>query len=219
MSEKLDGVRSYWDGSCLYSRNGHLFYPPKWFKDGLPADMALDGELFTKRDDFQRAVGIVKKQNHDKASEEKWREITFMVFDAPLVRLPFDQRLNLLNIRLSQCDSNIVKLHAHEFCKSQAHLDQELKKVLDVDGEGLMIKDPKCEYIGKRTKKLLKIKVFQDTEGTVVGTEYGEGRLASMMGVLLVEDKKGLVFKIGTGFSDAQRRNPPKKGTVITFKY
>ena len=52
MSEKLDGVRSYWDGSCLYSRNGHLFYPPKWFKDGLPADMALDGELFTKRDDF-----------------------------------------------------------------------------------------------------------------------------------------------------------------------
>ena len=121
--------------------------------------------------------------------------------------------------RLSSCDSDIVKLHAHEVCKSQAHLDVELKKVLAVDGEGLMIKDPNCEYIGKRTKKLLKIKVFQDTEGTVVGKEYGEGRLAGMMGVLLVEDKKGLVFKIGTGFSDAQRRNPPKKGTIVTFKY
>lgn len=26
-------------------------------------------------------------------------------------------------------------------------------------------------------------------------------------------------FKVGTGFSDAQRKNPPKKGAVISFKF
>jgi DNA ligase 1 len=52
MSEKLDGVRCYWNGVSMFSRNGKIFYPPKWFKDQLPKNLALDGELWTKRDDF-----------------------------------------------------------------------------------------------------------------------------------------------------------------------
>lgn len=52
MSEKLDGVRCFWNGSAMYTRNGHLFYPPDWFKKGLPEDLCLDGELWTKRGDF-----------------------------------------------------------------------------------------------------------------------------------------------------------------------
>ena len=51
MSEKLDGVRCYYNGSTLYSRNGNMFYAPDWFKAKLPK-MALDGELWTDRDDF-----------------------------------------------------------------------------------------------------------------------------------------------------------------------
>jgi DNA ligase 1 len=52
MSEKLDGVRCYWDGKNLYSRNGNKFYPPAYFKAALPKDFHLDGELWTKRNDF-----------------------------------------------------------------------------------------------------------------------------------------------------------------------
>ncbi len=52
MSEKLDGVRCYWNGDEMYSRNGLLFYPPDFFKNSLPKNLALDGELWTKRDDF-----------------------------------------------------------------------------------------------------------------------------------------------------------------------
>jgi len=48
-SEKLDGVRCFWDGKgTMYTRNGKLFYPPKFFIDNLPP-MALDGELWTSR--------------------------------------------------------------------------------------------------------------------------------------------------------------------------
>ena len=52
ISEKLDGVRCFWNGTTMYSRNGNKFYPPQWFLDILPKDIALDGELWTKRDDF-----------------------------------------------------------------------------------------------------------------------------------------------------------------------
>lgn len=40
-----------------------------------------------------------------------------------------------------------------------------------------------------------------------------------MMGALVCKNKSGVVFKVGTGFTDAQRRNPPKKGTVISYRY
>lgn len=46
MSEKLDGVRCYWNGSKMYTRNGNSFYAPKEWQDKLPK-IALDGELWT----------------------------------------------------------------------------------------------------------------------------------------------------------------------------
>ena len=52
MSEKLDGVRCYWDGQNIYSRTGKDYFPPENIKALLPKDMALDGELWTARDDF-----------------------------------------------------------------------------------------------------------------------------------------------------------------------
>ncbi len=60
MSEKLDGVRCYWNGSKMYSRNGNQFYPPSYFKKELP-DFPLDGELWTERNDFEKCVSIVKR--------------------------------------------------------------------------------------------------------------------------------------------------------------
>ena len=59
ISEKLDGVRCFWNGTQMLTRNGNLFYPPDWFIKELPKDLALDGELFTTRDDFQKIVSIV----------------------------------------------------------------------------------------------------------------------------------------------------------------
>jgi hypothetical protein len=51
MSEKMDGVRCYWSGSCLYTRTGKIIYAPNEWKACLPK-MALDGELWSGRDDF-----------------------------------------------------------------------------------------------------------------------------------------------------------------------
>ena len=53
--------------------------------------IALDGELWTGRADFQKIVSIVRTLDSSKSAE--WKNIKFMVFDAPLVKGNFSKRL------------------------------------------------------------------------------------------------------------------------------
>ena len=94
-----------------------------------------------------------------------------------------------------------------------------MDKICGGKGEGVMLKDPKSQYEGTRSFSLLKVKRFEDAEATVIDHERGEGRCYMMCGAIIVREKDGTEFKIGSGFSDAQRRSPPKKGSVVTFKF
>jgi len=142
--------------------------------------LALDGELWTKRDDFQNAVSIVRKQD----KSDRWKQITYMVYDAPLLDTKFKQRLETIKKVLSSKPSLYVKLHEHTECKDQAHLDEEMDKVLAQKGEGLMIKDPNSYYESCRSEKLLKVKKFDDTEAVVIGHLKGTGRCFNMCGAI-----------------------------------
>ena len=62
LSEKLDGVRAFFDGRQFLSRQGNLFHAPDWFRTGLP-DVPLNGELWLGRKKFQRTVSIVRRQD------------------------------------------------------------------------------------------------------------------------------------------------------------
>jgi len=199
MSEKLDGVRCYWNGSTMYTRNGKLFYPPEWFKKLLPKDLALDGELWTKRDDFQRAVSIVRRQDQN----DDWKEITYMVYDAPLLKQKFTDRLKIIEKTLAAVGSKHIQFHKQEKCTSQKHLDTEMDRVLAQKGEGLMIKDPDSLYEGKRSNMLLKVKKFEDAEATVIGHQKGTGRCYNMCGAIECRGDNGIEFKIGSGFDDS----------------
>ncbi len=55
-SEKLDGVRGYWDGHQLLTRGGERIAAPAWFTAGWPA-VAMDGELWAGGGDGRRTVG------------------------------------------------------------------------------------------------------------------------------------------------------------------
>ncbi|MDP3031565.1 MAG: DNA ligase, partial [Rhodocyclaceae bacterium] len=56
VSEKLDGVRAYWDGRQLRFRSGNVILAPAWFIAALPAH-SLDGELWLGRGTFERLSG------------------------------------------------------------------------------------------------------------------------------------------------------------------
>lgn len=98
-------------------------------------------------------------------------------------------------------------------------MDEMTEKVFERKGEGMMIKDPNSKYERKRSNFLLKVKKFDDAEATIVGIEKGTGRLENVMGAIMMKGDDGTEFKIGSGFDDHQRANPPKVGTKITYKY
>eukprot|EP00919_Chromeraceae_sp_WS-2016_P011614 GHVR01027120.1.p1 GENE.GHVR01027120.1~~GHVR01027120.1.p1 ORF type:complete len:130 (+),score=9.18 GHVR01027120.1:1600-1989(+) len=60
MSEKLDGVRCFWTGSTMYSRNANRFFFPPFFTKNWPKSQ-LDGELFIGRGEFSKTLSAVKK--------------------------------------------------------------------------------------------------------------------------------------------------------------
>ncbi|TGZ83613.1 DNA ligase/mRNA capping enzyme [Ascodesmis nigricans] len=226
MSEKLDGVRAIWNGpsGTFFSREGNPFYAPPWFTKRLPRDILLDGELFTKRGGFQECVSIVRAQN----APEKWKfSVTFQIFDVPSRGDElFEDRLKWLERRFSGKGAiKWVKVLPHQKCKSREHLLEYLEEVTDQKGEGVMLRQPGSTYVNGRSKTLLKVKKFFDADAIVRGHETGSGKNSSCMGALrceMLDDNgkpTGKHFKIGTGFTDAQRRKPPKVGVVVIYKY
>ena len=214
MSEKLDGVRAYWDGQRFLSRLGNPYYAPGWFTAGLPK-FPLDGELWLDRKAFQRTVSIVRRQDQSDA----WREIKFLVFDAPAHGGGFEARVRHYHDYISGRSLEFVRAHAHELCQGIDHLRGELKRVEALGGEGLMLRRPGSAYEVGRSHSLLKVKSFFDAEARVVGHQAGAGRHRGRLGALLVELQNGTSFAVGSGLSDAERGDPPPVGSIITFRY
>jgi len=214
MSEKLDGVRAYWDGKQFLSRQGNIYHAPSWFIEGLPA-VPLDGELWIDRKKFQRTVSIVRRQD----KSDLWNEVRFLVFDAPAAGGGFEDRLMLLKEALAAGAPKFARQHAHERCKSLDALRAELARIEALGGEGLMMRQPGSKYVSGRSFTLLKVKTFHDAEAVVMGHQDGSGRHKGRLGALLVQLPDGTDFAIGTGFSDRERENPPAIGATVTFRY
>jgi DNA ligase 1 len=214
MSEKLDGVRAWWDGRQFMSRQGNIYHAPDFFVAGLP-DVPLDGELWLGRKAFQRCVSIVRRQD----KSDHWRSIRFLVFDLPTAGGPFEERLAQLKDRFASRHAEFAEVHQHERCRGIDHLREELARVESLGGEGLMLRQPGSHYEAGRSTSLLKVKTFHDAEARVVEHLPGSGRHKGRLGALLVELPDGTSFSIGTGFSDNQRENPPPVGSTVTFRY
>ena len=215
VSEKLDGVRAYWDGEQLWSRGGHVYAAPAWFTAGFP-DHPLDGELWSGRERFTEISGVVRKRQ---PVDSEWQQLRFHVFDLPVPDTPFQQRYQQLKDLVVGVDSPYLALVHQRPIGSHAALMQQLDAIVADGAEGLMLKRKDGLYHPGRSDDLLKVKIVDDAEAVVVAHLPGRGRLEGMMGALKVELPDGRRFRIGTGFSDAERRTPPAPGTVVTFSY
>jgi DNA ligase 1 len=214
MSEKLDGVRAWWDGKRFFSRQGNIYHAPAWFTTGLPKQ-PLDGELWLDRKAFQRTVSIVRR--HDQS--EHWRQIKYVIFDAPGVKGPFEGRQAFLTELFRTRGLSYARHLYQARCDGLDGLRRELARIESLGGEGLMLRQPGSCYESGRSSTLLKIKTFHDAEGRVVDHLPGKGRHAGRLGAVVVELPSGLTFSVGTGFTDAQRQHPPAIGSLITYRY
>jgi DNA ligase-1 len=215
MSEKLDGVRAYWDGKGRFlSRQGNVFLAPDWFTRGLPS-IPLDGELWIDRKRFQPTVSIVRRQDAGRA----WEGVKYVVFDAPDDRSPFEDRRREISRAVREDRCPYVRILYQAPCNGIDHLQQELSRIESLGGEGLMLRQPGSHYEAGRSHTLLKVKRFHDAEARVVQHLPGAGRHKGRLGALLVELPGGTQFAVGTGFTDAQRQKPPPIGNTITFRF
>lgn len=213
-SEKLDGVRAYWDGKNFISRQGNIFHAPDWFKSVLPQNEILDGELWMGRQMFQKTISVVKR--HDWGSGAV--NVKYVIFDMPSRQDTFEVRINEAVNFAKALNATHVMAHPHDVVQSRQHLLSELRKIESAGGEGLMIRKPGSLYEVGRSSTLLKVKPFKDDEGTVVAHQPGKGRHKGRLGSVTVQ-WNGVEFDLGTGFTDEDRRNPPPIGSLVTFRY
>lgn len=214
VSEKYDGLRGFWDGRKLWSRKGQAIVAPDYFLAELPAGVALDGELWIGRGRFEETISTVLSQTPD----ERWKSVRFMVFDAPQATGTFEQRLQFLEATLP-ASNQFVKRVAQERCKGAAQLIAERDRIVALGGEGLMLRKPESEYEAGRSPTLLKVKPQDDAEATVIAHLPGKGKFAGKLGSLRVRSADGREFSLGSGFTDAQRGNPPAIGEVVTYRF
>ncbi|MCK5854058.1 MAG: DNA ligase [Sulfurovaceae bacterium] len=214
MSEKLDGVRAYWDGKRLISRNGKEFASPKWFTKDFPP-FEIDGELWTSRNDFENIISIVNRHT----PHEEWRDISYQIFELPHQKGGLLKRLEVLHLWLKQNPNSIIKIIPQTLCRDSKHLKAQLKIIESKKGEGLVVREPNTPYIGKRSSTSLKVKSSKDDECVVTGYKKGRGKIKGLVGALICKWRDNKVLNIGSGLSMEERRNPPKIGSEITFKY
>lgn len=211
VSEKLDGVRALWDGQVLSFRSGRPVAAPAWFLAALPRQ-PLDGELWMARRTFDALSATVRRAE---PVDAEWRRVRYRVFELPAGEGSFAQRAEALK----GMAGGVVEPVEQMRLTSNAALRDKLKAVVAAGGEGLMLHRADAPLASGRSDLLLKLKALADAEAVVVGHEPGKGRFAGQLGALELQTPEGVRFKLGTGFSDEQRRNPPPVGATVTYRY
>ena len=215
VSEKYDGVRGFWDGRTLRTRGGETVQAPAWFTAGWP-EVPMDGELWAGRGRFSHAQSTTRQQQ---PGDVAWRQIRFMVFDLPGDKGTFDQRLPALNALVESLGQPWVQAVPQRRVANDAALQALLHRTVRAGGEGLMLHRGASLYRAGRSDDLIKLKTHEDTEARVVAHLPGKGRHAGRLGALLVETPSGQRFRLGAGFSDADRERPPPVGSWVTYRF
>jgi DNA ligase-1 len=225
MSEKLDGMRAYWTGYELYTRNGNIIVAPDWFLAVLPPGVALDGEIYMGRGRFQEVMSVARKAT---ARDPRWDQVLYMAFDAPEVVGGCEARFDALRgfvadacRRWRRGGSCPLVFVDQQRCTSKSELTRFHQEISKLRGEGVMLRAPGSAYSRTRTSDLLKVKNFLDTEARITGYTEGTGKHAGRLGAYeakLIAGSKA-AFKIGTGISDAERDRPLPIGTIVTVQF
>jgi DNA ligase-1 len=215
LSEKLDGMRGYWNGTHLLTRQGKPIHSPEWFTKNWPIT-TMDGELWIKRGYFQQTLSCIRKKHID---EDCWRSVHFMLFDLPKHTGTFTQRIVSMKRLTKKVNSPYLSMIKQFKVSTVEQLHKTLNEITKNNGEGLMLHYSNAQYHLGRTANIMKLKKHDDAEARVIAHIEGKGKYLGLLGAIQVKTAEGIIFKIGSGFSDKERHEPPAIGSLITFKY
>lgn len=212
-SEKLDGVRAYWNGEQLVSRTGIAFTAPKFFTKGFPR-YALDGELYLGRGRFQETSSIVRTEDD---SNLKWMNLTYQVFDIPVP---------VSKCALVDVETEYLKpITFWDVPKNPNWITSKFTEITTKGGEGLMFRNPNAAYEYKRSWNLLKFKPEDELDAVVYGVTEGKGKHKGRIGALMVylpslesEALPVIGFEVGSGLTDKERDLPDSEWEGKTIR-
>ena len=246
-SHKLDGVRCLVivdeNGTCnFFSRQGKTFETLDVLKKEIESlnlcNMVFDGEVCVVDDngveDFQGIMKEIKRKDHT-IQNPKYKVFDYLMldeFDNQKSERKLSDRLTCFNMiyDFSKKELKCIDVLAQWAVKSEEHFQELAELATKNNWEGLILRKD-CEYKGKRSNDLLKVKKFFDEEYVVKSIETSTHRI--IVGGLEVEEEmlsnvviqhKGCNVGVGSGFDQSERRkyfNNPELiiGKTITVQY
>jgi DNA ligase-1 len=148
-----------------------------------------------------------------------WHQVQYMIFDLPQATEPFAERAQRIQTVLAQAKQPWLQAVPHQRVADAHSLQTLLRSTVQAGGEGLVLHRANALWSPGRSDALFKLKPLPDEDARVVGHLPGKGRHAGRLGALLLEMPDGQRFALGTGFTDAQRTDPPAVGSVVTYRY
>ncbi|HEF2147116.1 TPA: DNA ligase [Campylobacter coli] len=222
MSEKLDGVRGIWEAGKFKTRQDNPIHTPSYFTYNFPS-FKLDGELWIARAKFDEISALIRSDSLDSSL---WKSVTYNVFDVPnaceefkLTPCTLSNRLKVLERYLQQNPNPYIKIIKQIPIKDQEYLKEFYKDIIFNKGEGVVIRKDLAPYEKGRSKNALKLKPYEDAECKVIAYTEGKGKFQGKIGALLCQMPDDRVIKIGSGLKDKDRENPPKIGSIVTYKF
>lgn len=222
MSEKLDGVCGIWDGKYLKTRQNYKIKTPDFFTKNFPP-FAIDGELWIARNKFDEISALIRSGD---SNLTLWKEVTYNIFDVPNACEEFQistctlkNRLAVLEEYLQKYPSAYIKIIPQIPVENQNNLNQFYESIIKNQGEGIVIRKNLSPYEKGRSKNAMKLKPYDDAECELVGFRKGKGKFENQVGALLCKMPNGQIIKIGSGLKDEDRKNPPKIGSIVTYKF
>lgn len=153
LSEKFDGVRAFWDGKTLRTRTWRSIDAPAWFTAALPQGIALDGELWGGRGTLATASNLSRFQW---AADAAWRDFRFMVFDAPTTDAVSDEQRREYLSTLALGD--FAQIVGQRKCRDVVDVVNTMHRIVNMGGEGLVLRKPASFYEFGRSSSWLKVK-------------------------------------------------------------
>tara|TARA_B100001093_G_scaffold265083_1_gene253441 strand:- start:68 stop:1363 length:1296 start_codon:yes stop_codon:yes gene_type:complete len=240
-SHKLDGVRCLAmvdeNGQCnFYSRQGKTFDTLDTLRKEIESleltNVVFDGEVCVVNDngveDFQGIMKEIKRKDHT-IKNPKYKIFDYLTLEE------FDTQTSTrnLSLRLSTCVKpklNCVEMLEQWKVESDEHFQELAELATKNNWEGLILRKD-CEYKGKRSNDLLKVKKFFDEEYVVKSIETSTHRIIvdgleveeEMLSNVVIEHK-GCDVGVGSGFDQSERRTYFKNpeliiGKTITVQY
>lgn len=194
LEDKLNGIRCVITRKGAFSRKGEEFHCLDHIKDELKRlfeanpNLILDGELYNPslKNELNKIASLVsvnrKPEDVSEDDKQRAREIVqFHVYDGfgaerVLRDSPFQERKSFLHLLIQ--DFNGIKFHDYRLVNNYEEILAEMKKVRAEKREGVMLKVLDAPYQNKRSKNMLKLKVFYDDEFEVLGFCEGTGNWA-----------------------------------------